>query len=772
MFEWKTEEIVRQHFAQFANELIVEEKSSSEASIRKFLQSASKSGTGRGVPDFIIRFKDTSELIVVIECKPDRAKHRSPQLDQYVDYAVDGALLYSSHLSRGFDVLSIAVSGVARGAIEISHFLQLKNGGAANPIFGDSLLTPDDYVQGYRSDPAKYRADFDELQKFLRRLNKELHSDKVSASNRSLLISAILIALSREPFRLGYQSENDPVKLADRIVTDAITALEHAGVGGPSLPVLTQCLGFVKTHTVLTSTPLELKRIVREIDVEVNSFIKNHAFTDVLGNLYVEFLKYGNNDKALGIVLTPPHITELFVALAGVHENSVVYDNCAGTGGFLISAMKHMINQAQGSSAIEQKIKSDRIYGVELQDDIYSLAVSNMVIHQDGKSNVRLGDCFDPGIKSWIASKRPTHGLLNPPYSSESTDRCELEFVLNNLEALTHGSTCVAIVPLQSVLAQKGKNGTLKRDLLKDHTLEAVLSMPDDLFFNSKVSVGSCAVVITAHRPHPASKSVFLGYFKDDGFVKRRPAGRIDGNETWQSRKQHWLDLYFGKRNVPGESVNVKLTAKDEWAAEAHMETDYSKLNARHFEETLLNYSTFLFGNGLRDDVSKRSHINDGSLDLDVGNWKWFAVKNLFDVSGTKTTTLLDLEIGGDGPVPYVTTQSANNGVRRWFASSTETGGVLTVDSAVAGFCAYQEQAFSASDHVEKLTPKFSMSPSLAMFLTTVLNLEQYRFCWGRKRNQMRIKQSMVKLPATALGSPDYDFMSAYIERIPYSSNV
>jgi type I restriction-modification system DNA methylase subunit len=58
-------------------------------------------------------------------------------------------------------------------------------------------------------------------------------------------------------------------------------------------------------------------------------------------------------------------------------------------------------------------------------------------------------------------------------------------------------------VPAQSALSQSGKVYEFKKKLLEKHTLEAVLSMPDELFFNSKVNVVTCIMIFTAHKPHP-----------------------------------------------------------------------------------------------------------------------------------------------------------------------------------------------------------------------------------------------------------------------------
>jgi hypothetical protein len=80
--------------------------------------------------------------------------------------------------------------------------------------------------------------------------------------------------------------------------------------------------------------------LIHRLNEKVWPFISVYHDFDVVGQFYGEFLKYtGGDKKALGIVLTPRHVTELFALLANVTTNSRVLDICAGTGGFLISAM-------------------------------------------------------------------------------------------------------------------------------------------------------------------------------------------------------------------------------------------------------------------------------------------------------------------------------------------------------------------------------------------------------------------------------------------------
>lgn len=592
--ERKTENIVRSHFEQFKDLVEIEEQASDIPKIDKLLKTASKKGGGKGKPEFLIMFKNNSNLLIVIECKANTSQHESNSRDKFSDYAVDGALLYSSYLSKEFDILAIAVSGEDIGYLKVSHFLQLKNENKATPIFGDKLLTAQNYLDGYLKSPEKFRQDYNTLLDFTKHLNEELHSNKIPERDRALLLSCILIALENPAFKASYKSHKTPQNLTNALVQTVLDELEGADISGKKLENLDIQFSFIKTDTSLSTKYNVLKDLIDEIDENINSFIKTHEYFDVLGQLYIEFLRYANSDKGLGIVLTPPHITELFSELAQVNKKTIVYDNCAGTGGFLISAMQKMIQDAKGDQETIKNIKANQLIGIEYQSHIFALAVSNMYIHQDGKTNITRGSCFDKEIIDAVKKKMPTVGLLNPPYKGDKkTDTEELEFILNNLECLVDGGTCVAIVPMERALAQNGKVYELKKQLLQKHTLEAVLSMPNELFANSKVAVVSCAMIFTAHKPHPKNKETYFGYYKDDGFVKRKIKGRIDVFGKWDSIKEKWISYFINRKSEVGFSINQVVTPEDEWVAEAYMETDYSSLSKEDFINEVKKYVAF-----------------------------------------------------------------------------------------------------------------------------------------------------------------------------------
>ena len=768
--ERATESFVRRRF-EARDGVVLEEQQSASPRIQKLLKGASKSGVGRGYPDFIVQLSDAPDLLIVIECKASHRMHESESHARPADYAVDGALLYADYLRKEFDVLAIGVSGSGK-SVRVSHYLHLKSAPSPKPAFGDELLPPADYVAGYRNDPEKYRQDYDALETYVRQLNITLHTLKVSESNRSLLVSAVLIALERPAFAHGFAAEDDPKRLAKFLVESALGNLEQAGVDGRRLEMLRQEIGFLPMAPVLTSRHNALKEIVQGIDEEINSFVKTHKYRDVLGSIYVEFLRYANSDKGLGIVLTPPHITELFADLADVNAESIVYDNCAGTGGFLISAMKRMIEDAKGNKRVERRIKQSQLFGVELQPNIFALAVANMHVHQDGKSNIEPGDCFDEDIVRKMRERKPTVGLLNPPYKADKKqDTDELRFVLNNLDCLVQGGCCIALVPMQCALSTQRAVVEQKEQLMRKHTLDAVLSLPNELFFNSNVGVVSCAMVFTAHRAHPQNKEVFLGYFKDDGFEKRKIGGRYDAHGHWEDIKEKWITHAVNHTEKAGLCVNAPLSPTDEWAAEAYMDTDYAILTRAMFEDTLHAYTTYLFGSRLLNRVSDAAAAN-GQAVLDVSKWRRFPIVSLFTVRGSKTTPPREVAALPPGDHPYVTTQATNNGVAGFYDHYTEDGGVLTIDSAVMGYCSYQARPFSASDHVEVLAPKFRMSPLAALFLVTLLNVEQYRYNYGRKCSQKRLRHTSIALPATPNDTPNWRWMERFMQTLPYSANL
>ena len=127
------------------------------------------------------------------------------------------------------------------------------------------------------------------------------------------------------------------------------------------------------------------------------------------------------------------------------------------------------------------------------------------------------------------------------------------------------------------------------------------------------------------------------------------------------------------------------------------------------------------------------------------------------------------------GQVPYVGASDRNNGVTAFIGQEPiHSGGTISVSyngSVAEAF--YQPVAFWATDDVNVLYPKgFALTPETALFICTVIRLEKYRFSYGRKWHLDRMRESIIRLPATATGQADWDVMQSSIEQVPFSSQL
>lgn len=585
------------------NSITVEEQQTDNKKLAKLLQNASKSGTGKGFPDFIISSSKYPDLVIVVECKADTKKHESETLDSFRDYAIDGALLYASFLSKEYDVIAIGFSGEKESLTRLSHFIELHEEKEYHSYFQDGeLLDFDSYRHGLIESNYKFNQDFNKLIDYTKEVNEELQNKKIKERLRALLISGILISLKNERFKAEYKNYETTQILVTNLYNAIKAELQSSDVPEKNKVTLIKGYDFILSNNSINDSSAEGKRylidLITNCNERINGFMVTHKYIDTVSQFYVEFLRYANNDKGLGIVLTPPHITELFCELAEINKDSVVIDNCAGTGGFLVSAMKKMLESAGGDIATEEHIKKHQLVGIEYDDEIYTLLISNMIIHRDGKTNVAREDCFSVDIKTIKEKFHPTVGLLNPPYKNKAKGIEELEFVLNNLSMLEKGGKCVAIMPISCVTDITGKSYLLKQKILENHTLEAVLSLPEELFYNSDVSTVTCAVILTAHIPYSENKKTWFGYCRNDGFVKRKNKGRIDANHTWQSIKNKWVSAFINREVIPEFSVMKHITAEDEWCAEAYLETQYDRLSEEDFFETVKNFYLFSMKSG------------------------------------------------------------------------------------------------------------------------------------------------------------------------------
>ena len=552
---------------------------------------------GKAKPEYIITFDDDSSTIIVVECKKSIKQHTTEKRNKPNAYAVDGVLYYAKFLKQEYNIIAIAVSGTKKENLKVSTFYWLKGQESFTELkkIRDIILEPKNYIELIKGKKLQKSYSLDEIRNTAIDMHQYLREIKMSERHKPIFIAGILIALEDEDFVKSYDTLPSYISVISNLQNAIENILKDSDIKSNRIDYIQQAFKVLKENSKFKSIALGHKKsitwYVEQLELKIKPMMDYADSTvDALGVFYHEFIKYSGGDgKGLGIVLTPQHLTEFMCEVAGVNKNSKVVDICCGSASFLITVMAQMFKNANPTEI--NRIRTKQLYGVEFDDELYSLAVANMIIRKDGKSNIYYGDCFDKSIIKELKEKNINIGLINPPYSQ--SDKTELEFMEQLLDILVVGGIGVCVVPMSCAIGTKFKE--VRERLLKKHTLKAVFSMPNDIFYPT--GTVTCVMVWESKNPHDNSQETFFGFYKEDGLVKKKKLGRIDFYNKWQNIKKEWLTLYRNKDIKAGFSVRQCITHKDEWLAEAYMETDYSTLTKNDLIDTIKNYVAYQFLN-------------------------------------------------------------------------------------------------------------------------------------------------------------------------------
>lgn len=343
----------------------------------------------------------------------------------------------------------------------------------------------------------------------------------------------------------------------------------------------------------LSKTPL--KYFTEYLKKNVYSSVVANTKEDVLGRFYGEFIRYSGGDgQTLGVVLTPSHITELFCDLIELKPDDVVFDPTCGTGGFLITAMHKMLEQAE-SKEEREKIKHDRLHGIEIREDMFSIATTNMILRGDGKSNL-LKDNFLNRKPEAMRENNYTVGFMNPPYSQakgkDTAHLSEIHFTEHLLDGMVDGGRAVIIVPQSTMVGKTAEDRQVKKRILKKHTLEGVITLNKETFYS--VGTNPCIAIFTAHVPHNPKKYCKFVNYENDGFMVSKHVGLVE-TERAKERKAHLMNVWI--HNAPADSkfmVKTTIEPDDEWLHSFYYFNDEIP-KPEDFEQTIGDYLTFEF---------------------------------------------------------------------------------------------------------------------------------------------------------------------------------
>ena len=807
MSERITEQLVRSHFITdpIFDQVNFEEQKSTSPHIAKLFANSSKKGSSeRGYPEFILSFPGERNQLIIVECKASTSEHESSNRDNPAGYAVDGALHYLNHanmIDNRFEIISIAVSGTSSDDLKISHFHSPSNSDDFVELKDQALLSIYSYLKIQKSYELARQLSDVQIQQKAQEYNNVLHGIEIPERERCTFVSAVLLALQDDFFRSGYDSHSDVQELVDLIVGACERVLKKNSISEERRDTILRHYSSIKNHKI-TNVKLVRNRITgrHEANEAVSNFVdtlhieiyplvhmEEQGF-DVLGRFYREFVRYAGADQSTGLVLTPEHITDLFCDLVKLKVDDVVYDPCCGTGGFLISALKKLFALAGNDAEKISKIKESQLIGAEVRADMFTYACSNMMMRGDGKSQIFNTDCFSEDHKQLLSKNRPTVAMLNPPYSKSTGPAEQLDFIFNALEDIATLGRCAAIVQTSCALTSKKAVKAMHEKLLRKHRLDAVISVPDQLFY--PIGVNTCIMVFTAHDPHPSDHGTWFGYLKDDGFTIHKKKGRIPLN--WDQKRKQFLAHYLKKEKV-GLAVVEEVAFDDEWLAEAYLETDYTILDQQRFDRKLRDFLGYQFLSGRISDVSSKN-LDAPQLSLSDRKWKLFKYDAIFQIRKGYYNKKPPVFVSGKNTIPFIGATEYNNGVtsvhdrediviysrngemkigeaeeRKIFLSNC----ITVSNNGSVGNAFFQADEFTCSHDVNPLYLKDrEISPQIGIFLCTVIEVDKYRWGYGRKWRPSRMPNSTISLPVNEYGEPDWVFMENFIGQMDLNCNL
>lgn len=591
--------------------------------IDKALKKASKSQTGKnGYPEYTAVVRD---FVIVMEDKADRTKLCAYEADGSTislsvqateDYAVNGALHYANHIlnNTSFDkVFAFGNAGDSKHHI-IQPLFVCKSGYMWLPEVETFENFSEKHIEEYykRIVLKETPPEDIELADILKKA-KELHEylrnyGGLGEDEKPLVVSAILLALREQKYSFSLEllkgdtleSNTDGAILYKYLEMN----LQRAKVApevkkARVLNQFTLIKDRPQLNTVredLSKTPL--KFFAEYINENIFKALISNSREDYLGRFYGEFVSYSGGDgQALGVVLTPRHITELFCELVNLQPSDVIFDPCAGTGGFLISGMHKMLNAAK-SDTEKEHIKKKQIYGIEIRDDMFSIATTNMILRGDGQSNLICDDFLaqNPGDIQ-LKGGGVTVGFMNPPYSQakgkDTAHLSELCFISHLLNSVTEGGRVAVIVPVSAMIGKTKEDKAVKKEILKNNTLEGVISLNKDTFYH--IGTVPCIAVFTTGKPHPSDKKAKFINFENDGFEVKKHLGLVE-TEQAKDKRQYLLDCWRGKIKDFPSSFMVETTVEDtdEWLHSFYYYNDEIPTE-EDFMNAIADYLTFEF---------------------------------------------------------------------------------------------------------------------------------------------------------------------------------
>lgn len=336
---------------------------------------------------------------------------------------------------------------------------------------------------------------------------------------------------------------------------------------------------YMQDAIFLIPTPQVLQRIITGLD---NLYEEEIQGLDMQGDLYEYMLSKLSTAGQNGQFRTPRHIREMMVRLVSPSPDDKVADPACGTAGFLVSAAEYIREkyESEMTAAQWQHFSNEMFTGFDTDKTMLRLSAMNLMLHSI--TNPRI-DYLDSVSKQNTVSSAYDIILANPPFKGTvdkesihdnlksvcSTTKTELLFVALFLRMLRKGGRCSCIVPEGVLFGASNAHKSLRKELVENHHLQAVISMPSGVF--KPYSGVSTAVLVFTKTGAGGTNKVWFYDMQADGFSlddKRTPIKENDSPDIIQrfhnpkgesERKPTEQSFFVDKALVVGNDYDLSI---------------------------------------------------------------------------------------------------------------------------------------------------------------------------------------------------------------------
>jgi len=360
-------------------------------------------------------------------------------------------------------------------------------------------------------------------------------------------------------------------------------------------------------------TPLMLSRIVDSMDSIYELMDRQHD-TDTKGDIYEYLLNKISQSGINGQFRTPRHIIRMIVEMMQPKPDEIICDPACGTSGFLVAAGEYLKANYKKEIFFNRQSKNHYMnhmfHGYDMDRTMLRIGAMNMMTHGVDNPFIEYRDSLsdqnpDKEKYSLILANPPFKGSLD--YDTVSTDllkvcktkKTELLFLALFLRMLKIGGRCACIVPDGVLFGSSNAHKAIRKELIENNRLEAVISMPSGVF---KPYAGvSTAMLIFTKTGHGGTDKVWFYDMKADGFTlddKRITTAendipdiieRFHNLDNENNRKRTEKSFFILKKEITDNEYDLSINKykKIEYVATEYPPTSEIMANLRELEKQI-----------------------------------------------------------------------------------------------------------------------------------------------------------------------------------------